>query len=69
MKREDILKLRDLVSITVENLISVTADVEKEVIVVVNICSSKEIELPIAELQSHKYSCRDFITYLKDKLK
>ncbi len=67
MKEEEILLLRDLVSCTVENLILTTADIKKELIVI-NLFG-REIELPTTEVKSHSYSCRDFLNYLREKLK
>ncbi len=68
MTKKEILKMRDAVSITVENLISVTADIKKELIIIYYIGIDKEVYLPVAELLLRKNSCRDFIGYLKEKL-
>jgi len=67
MIEKELLDLRDIVSTTVENLISTTVDVRRR-LMIVNLFGKKEIELSIAELQSHQNSCRDFIKYLKEKL-
>ncbi len=66
MKKEEAMKLRNIVSDTIPDLISVTLDFERE-LVHVDIFG-RITELPIAELDSRKNSCRDFIGYLKDKI-
>ena len=66
MNEKNIFELRDLVSCTVHNLLLITADIKRELIVVYFL--GKEIELPVDELWSCKNSCRGFISYLKDKL-
>lgn len=66
MTKEEILTIRDLVSVTVENLITTTAIVEQEVIIV-NVLG-KENRLYAEELWDRRNSCKDFIGYLKEKL-
>lgn len=64
--KEDILKMRDVVSATVHNLTLVAADIERRLISVY--IYGKNIELPIAELWLYKDSCKNFLNYIKEKI-
>ncbi len=66
IEKKEAMKLRETASIIIHNLISITLDFERKLIHVE--IFGRVTELPIAELDLHKNSCRDLIAYIKEKL-
>ena len=66
MTKEEILEMRDAVFVTIENLICVTIDANREIIIV-NM-PGKEIKLYAEDLWDRRKSAKNFIDYLKEKL-